>query len=521
MNGIDFEQPPSVVVSAPTRTDIACFAGFVRRRSDRPVPASVTAWWRDQGWKPDPIREATLLNVPVPIDTWDVFDWLFEWDKRPLDETGQYGTTYLGAAVRSFFAQGGRKCYVLRVGDPWALTAPGAERRAKIRLLLPGFDPATAAELEVSGTADQPAEEWEGIANLYGLPDVSFFAFPDLCDAVAEDRQPFEPPELRIDTEEQFKECAEPDPEPPRDLAVRRFTAPRCGDDGFRLWMRAIRMAGRFIAGARTGGSRMLREVQLVAAVPLPAKDSEADRGLFAFLQRTAFSTDLGQGSGIASAFVQLAFPWVRTAAAQRLPEQLESPDGILAGILAGNALSRGTFACAANMMVPEIYDLEPALRRDEQEIGPATTQTLVQRVSLFGRRPAGFKLLSDVTTSPDRIYRHASVNRLISVILRTARILGEGLAFENSGEELWGQLKETLEHLLEGLWLDGALRGETPAEAFQVRCDRSTMSQSDLDNGRVIARIDFTASLPIEGITVVLAMDEGGQVSLLSADEN
>jgi phage tail sheath protein FI len=70
----------------------------------------------------------------------------------------------------------------------------------------------------------------------------------------------------------------------------------------------------------------------------------------------------------------------------------------------------------------------------------------------------------------------------------------------------------------LTNLYLIGALGGASPAEAFQVRCDRSTMTQNDIDNGRVIARVEFVAASPIERITVVLAMDEGGQVSLLSA---
>ena len=43
-------------------------------------------------------------------------------------------------------------------------------------------------------------------------------------------------------------------------------------------------------------------------------------------------------------------------------------------------------------------------------------------------------------------------------------------------------------------------------------------MSQNDIDNGRVIAYVQFEAAAPIERITVVLAMDEGGQISLVSA---
>jgi len=80
----------------------------------------------------------------------------------------------------------------------------------------------------------------------------------------------------------------------------------------------------------------------------------------------------------------------------------------------------------------------------------------------------------------------------------------------------LWRRLRSALEGLLLQIWGDGALAGASAAEAFDVRCDRSTMTQADLDNGRAIARVQFIAASPIERITVVFAMDEGSQVSVV-----
>jgi len=123
-----------VVPPHPNRTDIACFVGYVGRRETE-LPAELDRWLRERGWHlaehgRTPFDE--LLDVPVPVDTWDLFDHLFAWDERDLNGQGQLGTAYLGAAVRSFFAQGGRKCYVVRVGDPWPIvdldrSAPLAE----------------------------------------------------------------------------------------------------------------------------------------------------------------------------------------------------------------------------------------------------------------------------------------------------------------------------------------------------------------------------------------------------------
>jgi hypothetical protein len=43
-------------------------------------------------------------------------------------------------------------------------------------------------------------------------------------------------------------------------------------------------------------------------------------------------------------------------------------------------------------------------------------------------------------------------------------------------------------------------------------------MTQLDIDNGRVIARVEFEAAIPIERMTVLLAMSDGGQISLLNS---
>jgi len=48
-------------------------------------------------------------------------------------------------------------------------------------------------------------------------------------------------------------------------------------------------------------------------------------------------------------------------------------------------------------------------------------------------------------------------------------------------------------------LWRDGALMGTKPDQAFFVRCDRSTMTQNDLDNGRLICLIGIAPVKPAE----------------------
>ncbi|HJZ83077.1 MAG TPA: hypothetical protein VKD91_22100, partial [Pyrinomonadaceae bacterium] len=188
------------------------------------------------------------------------------------------------------------------------------------------------------------------------------------------------------------------------------------------------------------------------------------------------------------------------------------------------SVLTRGAFHSAASLHLGDVYDVYPLLRRSamaesaESSVKNRANRTLLGRVSLFGPTPSGLSLLSDVTTSLDESYRPAGINRLVSAIVRAARRLGEESTFEPSGEELWARIRDRLSIMLGGVFAEGGLGGNSAEEAFQVRCDRSTMSQNDIDNGRVVAEIRFQAAGSIEQITIVLALDEGGEVSLISA---
>lgn len=140
--------------------------------------------------------------------------------------------------------------------------------------------------------------------------------------------------------------------------------------------------------------------------------------------------------------------------------------------------------------------------------LAPAAQRPLIARLSLFGFTPGGLSLLSDVTAYPGEPYRTACVNRLVSVICRAARNLGATIIFEQNGPALWGRLTRALQKLLTTAWSLGALDGATPGDAFTVRCDASTMTQNDLDNGRLVAEITFRAAATIELIRVTLALE-------------
>jgi uncharacterized protein len=488
MPGLLFEDQAPASASHPNRTDVALFVGFVCFRIGSSIPGPIQRWLNEAGWTSKPYARPieSLLNLPVPIENWSRFDQLFAWEQRTSGSRD--GSTYLGAAVRSFFAQGGRKCYVVRGGDPFSMEAPVTERLQAIERLIPGY---LNRRFDCS-----PADRhtWSGIGHLFGLPEVSFVCLPDLADATGMDRQRVPVPNPPPAAPEDFAECSIDPPPPAPDITVRDIRASRCDETGYASWTVAVNLVTAVLA-------ERLREVQLVAALPIPDKLPLPDKkALF---------------NGIVStAFLQLAYPWLRTPGSEALPETLESPDGVLTGILARNALTRGTFRSAANLHVGDVFDLFPQLGREQMAEGG-----LIERVSLIGPTSEGLRLLSDVTLSGSESYRPGSVSRLVAAIARTARRIGEDIIFESSGERTWGQVRERLNDFLGGLFEAGALRGESASDSYQVRCDRSTMSQNDLDHGRLIASVQFDAAAPIDTVTVVLVMNEGRQMAMPASE--
>jgi uncharacterized protein len=69
----------------------------------------------------------------------------------------------------------------------------------------------------------------------------------------------------------------------------------------------------------------------------------------------------------------------------------------------------------------------------------------------------------------------------------------------EPNDEPLWALVRERVGEILFAYWQDGRLVGDSPDEAYFVRCDQSTMTQSDLDAGRLVVLVGFAPLRPAE----------------------
>jgi uncharacterized protein len=528
MSRVIFDNSPTTPAFNPIRADIACFVGLVRVLSGATVPATVAAWLRSLGFSsgpaPNPNQIATLTNIPIPVNSYGEFTALFD-----DGSTGSgFGTDYLATGVHSFFAQGGRKCYIVRVNDPVTPYDTPITMATKLLQLLPN-----------STFAPDQSQSWTGVGSLSALEDASFLLTPDLpvLSASTPSGAAGQMPNPATGPEE-FVVCSLGSYNTPLNHAAppAGAAAPRLAATDYANWAASVAVILNYLSSGVLTHQLNLREVQYVAAFPMPqdldpataAENPDSDEiaqdiqdVIDAQMPETVIPTTGGVPQGnISSSFLQLAYPWLKTSGSGILLESLEAPDGALAGLLARNALTRGTFTSATKIMPAEIYDVSPTIPPQETISSaqpliwgahPPQTKALIERLSLFGFTPSGLQLLSDVTAYPGESYRSAPVNRLVNVICRAARQMGESAVFQNNGPALWGRVQRFLQNLMTRLWTLNALDGDTASDSFSVRCDRTTMTQNDLDNGRLIAYLTFTPASTIETITVQLAMETSG----------
>jgi uncharacterized protein len=546
--GVRFTASRPVAAEISSRADVAMFVGLVPRRPGA-IPASLRESLVRGGWSPDGLfktpaeRLDALLGVPVAVASWSEFDALFAWDRRrAAPGSDEMLPTALGLAVRSFFDEGGAKAWITRTGDPPPLADPGRtpEQFATDKLALLDWARAEApddAEQRVpilpglrGGRAADPADpaSWRGAASVYAVPDAAMLLLPDLVDLCAGSPRPVPPVAEPAGPPERFKPCATAvaEPEPGPRAARPEYRAPRLDEAGYRQWSGALRHTLDLLGRPRGPAHR--RDIMLIGALPLPLAEAGFDRGEeewpLAILDRPgipgAAPLRLLDEAAIGSARLQLAYPWVETAASSRLPEGLQSPEGLLAGMIARTSLADGAFRSAAGRPLRSPRRLHPPIGESDLARGLPEPRSdwLGERLCLIGTKRGRIELLSDSTLAVDRKWRAGGVSRLMGIILRGARFFGEDLLFEPSGPALWARIQASVESFLAGLWRGGAFDGRSRDQAFEVSCGEASMTPADIDSGRVICRIGFTAAYPIERIEVSLLLLEAERAQVREA---
>lgn len=203
----------------------------------------------------------------------------------------------------------------------------------------------------------------------------------------------------------------------------------------------------------------------------------------------------------IDSRFAALYYPWVVTAnplarpGREDIPKEIAlPPSGFVSGIYARNDVERGVHKAPANEVVRGALRFESDINFGQQEVLNPIGVNCLRYLSGRGHRVWGARLVSS-----DPEWKYVSDRRYFNYLEASIDRGTQWAVFEPNGERLWANVRQTISDFLYNEWRNGALLGTSVEEAFFVRCDRTTMTQNDLDNGRLICLIGVAIIKPAE----------------------
>ncbi|HEY0004492.1 MAG TPA: phage tail sheath subtilisin-like domain-containing protein [Pyrinomonadaceae bacterium] len=194
------------------------------------------------------------------------------------------------------------------------------------------------------------------------------------------------------------------------------------------------------------------------------------------------------------SKYAALYYPWVRILDPVTQREINLPPSGFVAGIYARNDINRAVYKAPANEVVNLAIGFEQFLNKGQQDV---LNPEGINCFRFFEGR--GFRLWGARTISSDPEWKYVNLRRYFAYLEHSIDKGTQWAVFEPNGEALWANIRRTIEDFLFNEWVSGALLGDKPDKAFFVRCDRSTMTQNDLDNGRLVCQIGVAPLRPAE----------------------
>ena len=194
------------------------------------------------------------------------------------------------------------------------------------------------------------------------------------------------------------------------------------------------------------------------------------------------------------STYAAMYHPWLQMFDAGAKRPAYFPPSGAMAGIFARSDNERGVHKAPANEVVRGCTGLSCSYNNGEQDILNPVGVNLIRAFPGRGIRVWGAR-----TISSNGLWKYINVRRLFIYVEESIKASTNWVVFEPNSETLWSRVTRTIETFLATCWRDGALAGSSPDQAFFVECGPTTMTQDDIDNGRLICQIGIAPVKPAE----------------------
>lgn len=197
---------------------------------------------------------------------------------------------------------------------------------------------------------------------------------------------------------------------------------------------------------------------------------------------------------GVDSTYAAMYHPWVQCYDPLANRKVFLPPAGSMAGIYARTDNSRGVHKAPANEIVRNCTGL--SVNFNEAEQGKLNPKGINLIRSLPGQ---GIRVWGARTCSSDGNWKYVNVRRLFIFLEESIKANTNWAVFEPNDEMLWSRVEGTIRVFLTTQWRNGALSGATADEAFFINIGKSTMTEDDILNGRLICVIGVAPVRPAE----------------------
>ncbi len=440
----------------------------------------------------------------------------------------------LGSSVNQFFANGGTQAYIVRLADSataktaqvtlsgilqLTATSAGAWANAyciQIKNRTDASNPIdtarfrlTVAEVKPDGT-EVPVESYENLSMTKGDPRFVEASVNGVSAIITAKSLAAGPP-------------------PPADTAAPSplLKADTAGDDGTVL----VPSTGSFETALDVGGTagvHLLDRVDLFNLLCVPGETTGTVLGsleTYCRAHRAFLIADSGQSDTVTTVQTVLAnitgddainaafyYPWIKA------PNPLKQnaidefpPCGYVAGLYAKTDANRGVWKAPAGTeaSLSGVVGAKAVLTEAENGVLNPLAVNCIRTFPVYGTVIWGARTLrgNDEVGSE---WKYIPIRRLALFLEETLYRNTQWVVFEPNDEPLWAQIRLNVGSFMHDLFRQGAFQGKTPQEAYFVKCDGETTTQSDRDHGIVNILVGFAPLKPAEFVVIKIQQIAG-----------
>jgi phage tail sheath protein FI len=192
--------------------------------------------------------------------------------------------------------------------------------------------------------------------------------------------------------------------------------------------------------------------------------------------------------------YAALYYPWIEVRDPSVRRNVVVAPSLHMIGLYARVDVDRGVHKAPANEVIGGITRISQDVNQREQDM---LNPKGINALRFFPGR--GNRVWGARTLSSDASWKYINVRRIFIYVEASIDRGTQWVVFEPNDEPLWARVRATITNFLTTTWRSGMLQGATPDEAFFVKVDRTTMTQDDIDNGRLICLIGIAPVKPAE----------------------